>query len=362
VARMPKSVSIVPKRKTQPPSLRNRLVVALAYDGLCTFEFGVAVEIFGLERPEMGDDWYRFQIAAIEPGPLRAMGGFKVSADGGLSLVERAGTIIVPGWRGADNPVPAGVLKALQRAYKRGARLLSFCSGVFVLAATGLLDGKRATTHWRYCDRLVRAFPNIHVTPDVLYVDEGNILTAAGSAAGIDLSLHLIRRDWGASAANSVARRLVVPSHRDGGQAQYIEAPVPDAREGGRLGQVLELMRADPATDTTIVQLARKAGMSRRTFIRRFKASTGTSPGAWLTNARIARARELLKSSSYHIDDIAIASGFGSAAALRHHFRRQMKVSPSAYRRQFGESRYKVVARGRGRLRAGSDAGSRLGD
>ena len=337
----------MPKRKSQLSSLRNRLVVALAYDGLCTFEFGVAVEIFGLERPEMGDDWYRFQIAAIEPGPLRAMGGFKISADGGLSLVERAGTIIVPGWRGADNPVPARVLKALQRAHRRGARLLSFCSGVFVLAATGLLDGKRATTHWRYSDRLIRAFPNVRVTPDVLYVDEGSILTAAGSAAGIDLSLHLIRRDWGAAAANTVARRLVVPPHRDGGQAQFIEAPVPEAREGGRLGQVLELMRADPASGTTIVQLARKAGMSRRTFIRRFKASTGTTPGAWLASARIARARELLKYSSHHIDKIATASGFGSAAALRHHFRRQMKVSPSAYRRQFGDSGYELATQGR---------------
>ena len=356
------SVSIVPKRKIQPTSLRNRLVVALAYDGLCTFEFGVAVEIFGLERPEMGDDWYRFQIAAIEPGPLRAMGGFKITTDGGLSLIERAGTVIVPGWRGADNPVPARVLKALQRAHKRGARLLSFCSGVFVLAATGLLDGKRATTHWRYCDRLVRAFPNVRVTPDVLYVDEGNILTAAGSAAGIDLSLHLIRRDWGAAAANMVARRLVVPPHRDGGQAQFIEAPVPEAREGGRLGQVLELMRADPASGTTIVQLARKAGMSRRTFIRRFKASTGTSPGAWLASARIARARELLKFSSHSIDDIAIASGFGSAAALRHHFRRQMKVSPSAYRRQFGDSGYEAMTQKRGMMIGGNNAGTVLPD
>jgi AraC family transcriptional regulator, transcriptional activator FtrA len=355
VARMPMSVSIVPKRKNQLPSLRNRLVVALAYDGLCTFEFGVAVEIFGLDRPEMGDAWYRFRIAAIEPGPLRAMGGFEVVTHGGLTLVERAGTIIVPGWRGADSPVPERLRKALKRAHKRGARLLSYCSGVFVLAATGLLDGKRATTHWRYSDRLVRAFPNVHVTPDVLYVDEGNILTAAGSAAGIDLSLHLIRRDWGAAAANTVARRLVVPSHRDGGQAQYIEAPVPEAREGGRLGQVLELMRADPASGTTIVQLARKAGMSRRTFIRRFKASTGTTPGAWLASARISRARELLKYSSHHIDKIAIASGFGSAAALRHQFRSQMKVSPSAYRRQFGESGHEA-----GDVKKGGDAAKTL--
>ena len=326
----------MPKRKPRPQPLDNRLVVALAYNGLCTFEFGVAVEIFGLDRPEMGGAWYRFQVAAIEPGPLTAAGGIRVAADGGLALVEQAGTIIVPGWRGADSPVPERLLAALRRAHKRGARLLSFCSGVFVLAATGLLDGRRATTHWRYSERLARAYPAIRVQPDVLYVDEGNVLTAAGSAAGIDLSLHLIRRDWGPAAANSVARRLVVPSHRDGGQAQFIEAPVPQAREGGRLGQVLERMRAEPAGDTTLAKLARAAGMSRRTFMRRFKASTGTTPGAWLANARIARARELLEYTASDIEAIATAAGFGSAATLRHHFRKQVKVSPSAYRRRFG--------------------------
>ena len=226
----------MPKRalRRKPPG--NRLVVALAYDGLCTFEFGVAVEIFGLDRPEMGADWYRFRVAAADAGPMRAMGGIRVSVDGGLSLLERAGTIIVPGWRGADQPVPAPLVRALRRAHAKGARLLSFCSGVFVLAATGLLDGRRATTHWRYTERLAQAYPRIGVVADVLYVDEGSLLTAAGTAAGIDLSLHLIRRDWGTAAANSVARRLVVPPHRDGGQAQFIEAPVPAAREGGRLG------------------------------------------------------------------------------------------------------------------------------
>jgi AraC family transcriptional regulator, transcriptional activator FtrA len=215
------SVKIVPKRAARPRAPENRRVVALAYDGLCTFEFGVAVEIFGLDRPEMGDDWYSFRVAAIEPGPLRAAGGIRVTTDGGLGLIERAGTIVVPGWRGADEPVPARVIKALRRAHAKGARLLSFCSGVFVLAATGLLDGKRAVTHWRYAERLARAYPRIAVVPDVLYMDEGSVLTAAGSAAGIDLSLHLIRRDWGVAAANSVARRLVVPAHRDGGQAQF---------------------------------------------------------------------------------------------------------------------------------------------
>jgi AraC family transcriptional activator FtrA len=329
-------VKNMPKRNSRAAPSPNRLVVALAYDGLCTFEFGVAVEVFGLPRPEMGANWYRFAVVGIEPGPLRAAGGIRVAVDGVLSLLDRAGTIIVPGWRGADSPVPRPLCKALRRAHERGARVMSFCSGVFVLAATGLLDGRRATTHWRYAERLARDYPRISVVPDVLYVDEGGLLTAAGSAAGIDLSLHLIRRDWGAAAANSVARRLVVPAHRDGGQAQFIEAPVPEAREGGRIGRVLEAIRAEPAQQATIAALARQAGMSRRTFLRRFKASTGTTPGVWLTTARIARARDLLAASPCAIEEIATQAGFGSAATLRHHFRRHMKLSPSDYRRRFG--------------------------
>jgi AraC family transcriptional activator FtrA len=326
----------MPKRGRRPRPPANRLVVALAYDGLCTFEFGVAVEIFGLDRPEMGSDWYTFRVAAIERGPLRAMGGIEITAQGGPALLQRAGTIIVPGWRGADSPVPEHLVKALRAAHARGARLLSFCSGVFVLAAAGLLDGRRATTHWRYAERLARAYPGVHVVPDVLYVDEGNVLTAAGTAAGIDLSLHLIRRDWGATAANRVARRLVVPSHRDGGQAQFIEAPVPEAREGGRLSQLLDRMRQTPGQANSVAGLAKAAGMARRTFLRRFKSSTGATPGAWLMGVRVARARELLTSTDSPIEDVATAAGFGSAATLRHHFRRQMKVSPTDYRRQFG--------------------------
>jgi AraC family transcriptional regulator, transcriptional activator FtrA len=332
---MPLNVKIMPNRMRRSPGPANRQVVVLAYNGLCTFEFGVAVEIFGLDRPEMGDAWYRFRVAAIERGPLRAAGGIRVAVDGGMGLIERAGTIIVPGWRGADCPVPPRLIAALRRAHARGARLLSFCSGVFVLAATGLLDGRRATTHWRYSEQLSGAYPAIQVMPDVLYVDEGDILTAAGSAAGIDLSLHLIRRDWGAPAANSVARRLVVPSHRDGGQAQFIEAPVQEAKESGRLGQVLDSMRAAPGTETNIGALAKAAGMSRRTFLRRFKAATGATPGVWLARIRLECARNLLAAGTGAIEDVATAAGFGSAATLRHHFRRQMKVSPGTYRRQF---------------------------
>ena len=214
---------------------------------------------------------------------------------------------------------------------REGARLLSFCSGVFVLAATGLLDGRRATTHWRYSERLAHAYPRIGVVAGRAVRRRGQPADGGGQAAGIDLSLHLIRRDWGTAAANSVARRLVVPPHRDGGQAQFIEAPVPEAREGGRLGQVLDRLRAEPARDTSIAGLAREAGMSRRTFLRRFKASTGATPGVWLVRARLARARQLLETTHLGLDDVAAEAGFGTAANLRHHFRKELKVSPSDF-------------------------------
>ena len=197
-------------------------VVVLAYDGLCTFEFGVAVEIFGLPRPEMGEHWYRFAVAAVDEGELRATGGVRVMADGNLSLLEHADTIIVPGWRGIDSPVPNALCQALQRANQRGCRMLSICSGVFVLAAAGLLSGKQATTHWRYTEELQQRFPQIQVVEDVLYIAEDNVFTSAGSAAGIDLCLHVVRLDYGLEIANQVARRLVIQPHRDGTQKQEI--------------------------------------------------------------------------------------------------------------------------------------------
>lgn len=311
------------------------LVVALAYDGLCTFEFGVAVEVFGLPRPEMGTGWYRFAVCALEPGPLRMMGGVRLLTDGGLELLDAAQTIVIPGWRGPREPVPEALIEALRRAAERGARILSICSGVFVLAASGLLDGKRATTHWRYTEILQESHPAIRVEPGVLYVDEGNVLTSAGSAAGIDLCLHLIRRDYGAEAANSVARRLVVQPHREGGQAQFIETPVPAAREGARLGPLLDHVRARLADEHTLPDMARRAGMSLRTFLRRFSAMTGMTPGEWLLAERLARARELLESGGLSVEEVATRVGFGSAATLRHHFRRKLGLSPATYRARF---------------------------
>lgn len=318
------------------PSL-GPLVVALAYDGLCTFEYGVAVELFALPRPEMGADWYRFATAAAEPGDLKGLGGVRIVGDGGLELLEQASVIVAPGWRGMDHPVPEPLIKALQAAHVRGARLMSICSGVFVLAATGLLDGRRATTHWRYANALRERHPAIEVQPDVLYVDEGDLLTSAGSAAGIDLGLHLIRRDFGPEAANMVARRLVVPPHRDGGQAQFVQQPVPTVHEASRLGPILDRMRADLSGAHTIKALADAVGMSERTFLRRFEAATGATPTRWLLAERLNRARDLLETSSASIEQVAEAVGLG-APALRHHFRRQFSTTPGAYRARFARA------------------------
>lgn len=332
------TIKIVPNRPNRRPKPTNPLVVVVAYDGLATFEFGVAVEIFGLPRPEMGPHWYRFAVCAVEDAPLRATGGVQILVDGGLDLLAQAGTIIIPSWRGAAEPVPTALLNALHRAHKNGARLVSICVGAFVLAAAGLLSGRRATTHWRHADALAASYPDIRVTPDVLYVDEGSVLTSAGSAAGIDLCLHIVRKDFGPAVANQVARRLVVPPHREGGQAQFIERPIADVREGARLGPLLDRMRARLSEDQPIEQLTIETNMSRRTFLRRFKAATGTTPGEWLLGERLTSARELLETTSMPIEQIALACGFGSVATFRHHFRLRLDASPTEYRKRFGWS------------------------
>jgi AraC family transcriptional regulator, transcriptional activator FtrA len=334
-ADMPTIVKIMPKRRIENGPA-NPLVVAVAYDGLCTFEFGCAVEVFGLPRPEMGESWYRFAVASADPVPLRATGGVQIIAAGGLDQLATAGTVIVPGWRAADAPVPDALCAALRDAHAAGTRILSLCSGAFVLAAAGLLEGRDATTHWRYAKELVQRYPRLRFKSDVLYVDEGNVLTAAGSAAGLDLCLHLVRRDWGPEIANQVARRLVVPAHRQGGQAQYVERPVPRERAGGsRLGLLLDHVRATLDQDWPVERLAAEAAISVRALHRRFRDAVGQSPGVWLTAERVAHARELLEGSRLPIEDVAIACGFGSAATLRHHFRGALGTSPAAYRARF---------------------------
>jgi AraC family transcriptional activator FtrA len=313
---------------------RNRRVTALVYDGLCLFEFGIVVEIFGLPRPELDVDWYQFQVCSLERGPLRFTGGGTMQQRAGLRALQHAGTVVIPGWRDADERPPDALLQAVRSAHRRGARLVTICSGVFVLAAAGLLDGKRATTHWRYVERLRARFPKIHVEPDVLYVDEGAILTSAGSAAGIDLCLHIVRLDYGARIANQVARRLVVPPQREGGQAQYVPAPV-RAESSGGLARVLDWAQSRLDEPLSVDALARRAMMSTRTFARRFRAETGTTPHQWLTHQRLLAAQQRLETSAASIDEIAQAVGLQTAATLRLHFRRALRTTPTAYRHKF---------------------------
>ncbi len=287
-----------------------------------------------MPRPELGAGWYRFETCSHGGRRISGQYGSSMSVGGGLELLHKAGTIVIPGWQGVDVPVPRAIVDALRSAHARRARLLSICSGSFVLAATGLLDGKRATTHWRYSEKLQRSYPQVRVDPDVLYVDEGQILTSAGSAAGIDLCLHLIRRDFGAEIANQVARRLVIPPHRDGGQAQFLDSPV-DRRERGPLSVVLERVQRRIQQPVTISDMARWASMSERTFMRRFRATTGMTPGEWITRQRIELAKDLLERSSLAIDQVAARSGLGTAMTLRHHFRRRIGLSPMEYRKRF---------------------------
>ncbi|MFP2468271.1 transcriptional regulator FtrA [Pseudescherichia vulneris] len=311
------------------------LVVALAYDGLCTFEFGVAVEIFGLPRPELGENWYRFAVAAVDEGELRATGGIRIVADGGYELLEQADTIVVPGWRGVATPVPEALCAALRRAHQRGCRLMSICSGVFVLAASGVLDEREATTHWRYTDELQQRFPAIKVVEDVLYVGDASLMTSAGSAAGIDLCLHVVRSDFGLEAANSVAHRLVVQPHRDGSQTQQLTRPVARSRESERLGQLFDWLHGHLAEPHTLESLALRVGMSPRTLLRRFQESTGVTPARWLLNERLQRVQQALTDSRVSIEQIAENNGFGTAGALRHHFQQRFAVSPQTYRKKF---------------------------
>lgn len=320
----------MPKLVTPPENLD---VVVIAYDGLAMFEFSIPVEVFGLPRPEL-DPWYRFAVCAVEPGPLGATGGIRIEVDGGMELLETAGTIVVPGWKNLDERAPAPIVAALVRAHARGARLVSICSGAFLLADTGLLAGRRATTHWTHAERLQRRHPEIRVDADVLYVDEGQVLTSAGSAAGLDLCLHLVRRDFGAAIAAQVAKRLVIYPQRDGGQAQFIDHAATE-RAGGGLGRFLDWLGGRLAEDLTIDAMAREAGMSRRTFLRRFQDHVGMAPHAWIVRERLRRARVLLETTDRSVETVAFDSGFGTAATLRHHFRQAIGTSPQDYRRRF---------------------------
>ena len=314
-------------------------VATLAYDAVNPFELAVATEIFGFERPELGVSWYRFLVCAAEPRPIRTSVDLFLTSPYSLEHVAEADTVIVPSSRPGIVPVPDTLLDALRAAYQRGARIVSFCTGAFLLAAAGLLDGRRVTTHWAWAAELAALYPRVQVDPGVLYIDDGQVLTSAGTAAAIDLSLHIVRQDYGADIAAAVARRMVVPPYRDGGQAQYIEMPLPVFDEVEQFGTTLAWVAAHLAEDLTVEQMAVHAMMSPRTFARRFRATHGTTPYQWLLQQRIVLAQRLLETTNEPIERIAQCCGFSSATTLRLHFQRLLRISPQYYRQAFHRER-----------------------
>lgn len=310
-----------------------RDVVALLGAQVHPFELGVVCEVFGLDRTDDGLPNFDFAVCAARPQPLRTSGGLTVRPEHGLERTRTADLLVVPAW-GPDEPPGPGVVEALRAAVDRGSRVLSVCSGAFLLAGAGLLDGRRATCHWHHAEQFRARHPGVDLAPDRLYVDDGPITTSAGTAAGIDACLHLVRRELGAEVANGIARRMVVPPHRGGGQAQYVDTPVPLHSEDD-LAPLLTWVQANLDRPHAVADLAERVHMSPRTFARRFTAATGTAPHQWITRQRVLLAQRLLEQDALDVETIARHTGFGSAETLRHHFVRQLATTPTAYRGTF---------------------------
>jgi len=308
-------------------------IVLLALPGVAPFEFGVVCEVFGVDRTDSGGPRFDFRIATADPGPVRTSLGYDMIIADDLGIAATADLIAVPAH--AIEAVDERYLEVIRAAEARGAWVLSVCSGAFALAQAGVLDGRAATTHWMHASRLANEYPRTRVDADVLFVEDGTIVTSAGTAAGIDAALHIVRKELGAGAANVIARRMVVPPQRDGGQSQYIESrTVEDS--GHSFASVTDWMLQHIDQDLTVEQLSRKALMSSRTFARRFKAEMGTTPAAWLNRQRIIRAQQLLEETDGGLESVAQATGFGTAAVMRHHFLKVLQTTPTAYRRAFG--------------------------
>jgi transcriptional regulator GlxA family with amidase domain len=308
-------------------------VVALVLPQVVAFDLSIPAQIFG--HPDMSD-LYRFAVCAQEPGLVPATTGFDVVVGAGLDLLEEADTVVVPGFMPTADPAPV-VLQALRSAHRRGARIASVCVGSFALAAAGLLDNRAATTHWQHAAELSRRFPAVDVRAEVLYVDEGQVLSSAGISAGIDLCLHLVQRDYGAEVATEASRRMVAPLYRSGGQAQFIQRPVPEG--DSLLSATCSWAIAELARHLTVADLAAHAGYSVRSFSRQFHAQYGTSPARWLIGQRVLQARRLLEKTDLSIEEIARRCGLGSAANLRTHFARSVATTPTEYRKTFRGTR-----------------------
>jgi transcriptional regulator GlxA family with amidase domain len=311
-----------------------RTVAAVVDQGALTFDFAIPCEVFGLDRSDIASPWYEFLVVAAGERRLRTQTGFTIEAPHGLSALERADTIVVPGWASPEIEPSAKLVAALRRADRREARIVSICTGAFVLAAAGLLDGRRATTHWLHTDALQRRYPRVQVDPGVLYVVDGTVMTSAGTAAGIDLCLHIVSCDYGADVAAAVSRRLLMPLHRSGGQAQYVDVPVSQAH-GDEMTALLAWAMPRIAVGLSVDDLARHAAMSRRTLTRRFRQATGLAPGEWLQGERLRLARRLLETSDDPIERVAHNAGYDTSVAMRAQFARDLHTSPRAYRRTF---------------------------
>ncbi|MGD9955932.1 MAG: helix-turn-helix domain-containing protein [Candidatus Nanopelagicales bacterium] len=321
------------------PGPARDVVALLVGDTYAPFELGVVYEVFGVDRTGDGVPAFDFAVASVHERVHASYGGMDLVPEHGLDRLATADIIAIPAL-GLDRvpevelELPSAVAEALQAAVARGARILTVCSGSYVAAAAGLLEGRRATTHWMYVEDFARRYPTIDVQPDVLYVEDGPILTSAGTAAGIDLCLHVVRQDYGSRVANAIARRMVVPPHRDGGQAQYVALPIPVCADDG-LGPTLDWMLSHLHEEIGVDDMAAHALMSPRTFARRFREETGTTPYSWLITRRVEAASRLLEDTTMGVDEIATAVGFGSGTVLRHHFGRIRGTSPLAYRRTF---------------------------
>ncbi|MEU3841438.1 helix-turn-helix domain-containing protein [Streptomyces sp. NPDC028635] len=316
------------------PQESSHRVVLIVDENSNPFEMSCAIEVFGLRRPELGRELYDFRLCADTPATRMRDGFFTLSGVAGLEAAEEADTLIVPNRPDTDTPRSPRVLDAVRRAHARGTRLIGFCSGAFTLAEAGLLDGRRAACHWMWAQSFRDRFPEVRLEPDVLFVDDGDILTASGSASALDLGLHVVRRDHGAEIANHVSRRLVFAAHRDGGQRQFVERPVPAVADVS-LAPVLAWAQERIGEPLTVADLAARARVSPATLHRRFRSQLGTTPLAWLTAERVTLARRLIERGEERLDVVAARSGLGTAANLRARLRRETGLSPSAYRRRF---------------------------
>ncbi|MER6274536.1 helix-turn-helix domain-containing protein [Streptomyces sp900105755] len=311
---------------------RKEVVAVLLFRGGPLFESSIPLSVFGIDRQDAGVPRYRLLVTAGEDGPLRTAGGLELIAPHGLEAISRAGTVLVPAWRSITSQPSKEALDALRRAHEEGARIVGLGTGVFVLAAAGLLDGRTATTHWMYAPTLAKRYPSVHVDPRELFIDDGDVLTSAGTAAGIDLCLHIVRTDHGNEAASALARRLVVPPRRTGGQERYLDRSLPDEVGTDPLAEVIAWALEHLHERFDVETLAARAYLSRRTFDRRFRDLTGSAPLQWLTTQRVLQAQRLLETSEYSVDEIAERCGFRTPTSLRGHFRRQLGSSPAAYR------------------------------